>query len=85
MELRFMRDTDKREVDFVVLQNHKPIFAVECKTGFKEISPNIKYFSQRTQIPVFYQVHLSTSDFENRDFRVRVLPFLKFVSEINCP
>jgi len=35
MELRFLRDTDKREVDFVVLKDGTPEFAVECKTGEK--------------------------------------------------
>jgi predicted AAA+ superfamily ATPase len=29
MDLRFLRDTDKREVDFVVLEDGKPLFAVE--------------------------------------------------------
>jgi hypothetical protein len=29
MELRFLRDTDTREVDFVVLKDRKPLFAVE--------------------------------------------------------
>jgi uncharacterized protein len=28
MELRFLRDTDKRELDFVVLKNNKSLFAV---------------------------------------------------------
>ena len=32
MELRYLRDTDKREVDFVVLKDSKPVFAVELKT-----------------------------------------------------
>jgi len=41
MELRFLRDTDKREVDFVVLEDGKPLFAVERKTGAKSISPSI--------------------------------------------
>lgn len=40
-ELRFIRDTDKREVDFVVLKNKKPVFAVECKTSDKSISKSI--------------------------------------------
>jgi hypothetical protein len=31
MELRFLRDTDKREIDFVVIKDKKPLFAVECK------------------------------------------------------
>ena len=38
MELRYIRDTDKREVDFVVLKEGKPEFAVECKLGEKAIS-----------------------------------------------
>jgi len=41
MELRFLRDTDKREVDFVVLKEKKPVFAVECKNSKKEeINPS---------------------------------------------
>jgi hypothetical protein len=33
MELRFLRDTQAREVDFVVVRDKRPLFAVECKTG----------------------------------------------------
>ncbi|MBF0104778.1 MAG: ATP-binding protein [Deltaproteobacteria bacterium] len=57
MELRFLRDADKREIDFVVMQNKKPLFAVECKKGEKQTSPHIHYFKERTNIPRFYQVH----------------------------
>ena len=39
MELRYLRDTDRREVDFVVLKDRKPLFAVECKSGDKAIGP----------------------------------------------
>jgi hypothetical protein len=81
MELRFLRDTDKREVDFVVIKNKKPIFAVECKTGEKGLSPWIKYFQERTPIPKFYQVHLGTKDYGDEQLG-RVLPFEKFISLI---
>lgn len=77
MELRFLRDTDQREVDFVVLKNKKPIFAVECKSGERQISKGINYFKERTSIPMFYQVHLGKSDYRQGD-SVRVLPFIKF-------
>lgn len=77
MELRFLRDTDKREVDFVVLKNNKPLFAVECKTGEKAISPNILYFKQRTDIPYFYQVHLGQTH-RQVDDRVAIMPFEAF-------
>ncbi len=80
MELRFLRDTDKREIDFVVIKNKKPIFAVECKTGEKELSPWINYFRLRTPIPLFFQVHLGTKDFGVAETG-RAMPFEKFVTD----
>jgi predicted AAA+ superfamily ATPase len=81
MELQFIRDTDKREVDFVVLQNKKPLFAVECKSGEKSLSPHIPYFRDRTSIPKFYQVHLGTTS-RQLDDRVALLPFEEFSREV---
>ena len=59
MELRYIRDTDKREVDFVVLKNKKPLFAVECKKSDRSCSPSLFYFQQRLNVPIYYQVSLS--------------------------
>lgn len=84
MELRFLRDTDKREIDFVVLRNNRPLFAVECKTGEGALSPHIKYFSERTNIPAFYQVHQGTKDY-GREPHGRVMPFIKFCKELGLP
>lgn len=36
MELRYIRNVDGHEIDFVVLKNKKPIFAVESRTGEKD-------------------------------------------------
>ena len=83
MELRFLRDTDKREVDFVVLKNKKPLFAVECKSGDQNLSPAIRYFRQRTSIPMFYQVHLKKRDIETGDGRI--LPFTSFCKKLKMP
>lgn len=80
-ELRFLRDTDKREVDFVVLKNNKPLFAVECKTGEKAVSPHLFYFKERTTIPHFYQVHLGKLH-RQVDDRISVLPFETFCKEV---
>lgn len=76
MELRYLRDTDKREVDFVVIQEKKPLFAVEVKSSDFKIQPSLHYFAQRTAIPKFFQVHLGTADYEKDG--VRVLPFSTF-------
>ncbi len=83
MELRFLRDTDKREVDFVVLKDRKPIFAVECKSGERSVSPAIHYFAERTSILRFFQVHLGDRHFEAG--AATVLPFRTFCRELRLP
>ena len=85
MQLRFIRDTDKREIDFVVLRNGSAEFAVECKSGEKSASPACRYFRERTNIPQFYQVHLGQKDFGSADTGTRVLPFLTFCRELKLP
>ena len=85
MELRYLRDTDKREVDFVVLKDKKPEFAVECKTGQETISPSLAYFAARVSIPAFYQIHLGTKRYVHAATGIHVLPFSEFVKERQLP
>lgn len=85
MELRYLRDTDKREVDFVVLRDGAAEFAVECKTGERSVSPAAAYFKARTAIPAFYQVHLGSKDFTHAGSGVRVIPFERFCRERELP
>lgn len=77
MELRYLRDTDKREVDFVVLKNKKPEFAVECKLKSSSLSPHIYYFKQRTPIRLFYQVSMDGPE-KNSDEGVIQTSFERF-------
>ncbi len=83
MELRYLRDTDRREIDFVVLRDRKPLFAVECKSGDRSASPAIAYFAERTRIPRFYQVHLGERHYETG--AATVLPFRRFCAELGMP
>lgn len=83
MELRYLRDTDKREVDFVVLQDRRPLFAVECKSGDKAIGTALRYFAERTPIPRFYQVHLGERAFSTG--KISVQPFERFCQELALP
>ena len=83
MDLRFIRDTDKREIDFLVLKDGRPMFAVECKSGEKSINPALFYFMERTPIPKFYQVHEGRKDYEKNG--VRVLPVQIFCKELDLP
>jgi predicted AAA+ superfamily ATPase len=83
-ELRYIRDTDKREIDFVVLKDKKPVMAVECKIQDKQLSPHIAYFKERITLPKIYQVHMGTKDFGN-ETSGRVLPFWEFCVVENMP
>lgn len=47
MELRYFRDVDGREVDFVVTENRRPLFMVEAKWGDSAPSTSLKYLKLR--------------------------------------
>jgi len=55
-ELYFLRDVDKREVDFLVTIDSKPWFAVDAKYNDTALSPHLLYFQKRLSIPYIYQV-----------------------------
>ncbi|MEI8346109.1 MAG: DUF4143 domain-containing protein, partial [Pseudomonadota bacterium] len=78
MELRYLRDVEEREIDFVVIRNKKPLFGVECKTGERTISKALHYYQERLAIPKMYQVHLANKDFGHEERGGRVLPFSTF-------
>jgi len=82
MELQYLRDTDKREIDFLVTEDDKIKFAVECKLGEKQISKHINYFSERMDVPIFYQIHLGKEDFEKVEIRTRVMPAIRFLQNL---
>ncbi len=47
MELRFFRDVEGREVDFVQLEDKRPIRFVECKLSDTTISPALLYLRRK--------------------------------------
>jgi predicted AAA+ superfamily ATPase len=83
MDLRYLRDTDRREIDFVVLRDRKPLFAVECKSGEKAVGAALHYFADRTAIPRFYQVHRGGRHYSTG--KITVLPFVRLCEELDLP
>lgn len=55
-ELFFLRDVDKKEVDFLVTVDRKPWFAVEAKLADENVSASVHYFREKLKIPYAYQV-----------------------------
>lgn len=47
-ELRYLRDKDKREVDFCMVRNGKPWFLVEVKATDDSLSPALAHFQSQT-------------------------------------
>jgi hypothetical protein len=56
LDLYFLRDTDGREVDFLVTQNGVPWLAIEVKTADVAVSKHLHYFRDRLAIPYCFQV-----------------------------
>ncbi len=78
-ELLYLRNVDKKEVDFIITINHKPWFSVEAKLNKTNISSNIHYFKDRLNIPFNYQV-IKKNDIDYTNDDVRVISANKFLS-----
>jgi hypothetical protein len=55
-DLRFIRDKEKREVDFVLLRKRKPACLVECKVSDTSVSPSLLYYQKQFSVPMAVQV-----------------------------
>ncbi len=56
--LRYFRDVDGREVDFVVVEGKKPILFVECKLSSGPLHPGLRYLVERFPGVSAWQVSL---------------------------
>jgi len=56
IELRYFRDTDKREVDFCVTIDRQPTMFVECKWSANSTSPHLHYLKKKFPDAEYYQV-----------------------------
>ena len=81
IKLYFLRDVDKREVDFLVTVNEKPWFVVEVKQNDTNPSKQLKYFNDRLHIPYLYQV-VKKKDVDRYVDRVRIVSSDRFLSSL---
>ena len=77
-EICFIRDREKREVDFVLVKNSEPIALIEAKESDSRISKSGKYYSQKLDIPI-YQVVLNTKKIEVLPHNNYIIPALHFM------
>lgn len=59
-ELHYVRDKEKREVDFLLTESRRPYLLLETKLSAREVSPSLLYFRER--LKPAYCVQLSREE-----------------------
>jgi len=82
LELRYFRDVDRREVDFVIVEEGTPSHFIECKTSGKAVSASLRYLKirfpavQATQVMLEKDADLMTKD------GIRICPAHRFLADL---
>ncbi len=86
LELRFFKDIEGREVDFVVLNNHNAVMFIEVKSSGREISPHLLYLKRKFPHVKSFQLHMDDKTDYIGDEGIHVCPvwtfFLIYIHEI---
>ena len=85
-DLHFLRDKERREVDFLVSRDKKPWFMVEVKSSMNDrISPHLEVFRKQLSIENTFQVTIN-GDFVDKDvFQIKqpmIVPAKTFLSQL---
>lgn len=81
IDLRYFRDSDGREVDFIICENRQPVLLVECKWGDAPIDKNLRYLKRRFPKAEAWQVSASgKKDYVDVE-GIRVAPALRLLQK----
>ena len=82
MELRYFRDVDRREVDFVIMEDDKPLQFIECKSSRRGRGRSLKYLKKRFPQAEALQIDLTgNKDVLDKD-NIRLMPATKFLAQL---
>lgn len=56
LDLWYVRDKEKHEVDFLITRKNRPQLLVEAKLADEEPSPHLRYFQERLRVPIAVQL-----------------------------
>ncbi len=80
--LQYYRDTDGREVDFIVAEKGEPLWAIECKKSAGEIDRSLHYFSSRFPQCEAWQLYaVGSNDFQTPE-GIRACHALEFLKNL---
>jgi predicted AAA+ superfamily ATPase len=84
--LYYLRDKDKREVDFLVTKDRKPWFLVEVKTsGNGGLSRWLYYYQEKLKVPHAFQVTFDLPYVDQDCFKHKtpvIVPAKTFLSQL---
>ena len=81
-DLRYFRNREGKEVDFVVTENGEPVMFVECKLRSREVSSALRYLKKHYPEAKAVQVSLyQEEDLVNKD-GIRICPAANFLMEL---
>ncbi|MCB1107156.1 MAG: ATP-binding protein [Chlamydiia bacterium] len=84
--LHFLRDKEKREVDFIVTKNNEPFFIVEVKSGnHTGISKALYHFQKQIGVKHAFQVVFGEDYVDQNCFKYRkpvIVPAQTFLSQL---
>ncbi len=82
LELRYFRDVDGREVDFIITENGAPIQAIECKWNDGDISKSLNYFKTKFADCDAWQLSaIGKKDYISKG-NIRACPAVNFLKEL---
>jgi len=82
LELRYFRDVDGREVDFVLLEDGRPRSLVECKLGDAPVSRGLRYLLERFRGCDAWQIALKGRKDYVTPEGIRVCPALLYLRQL---
>lgn len=82
IELKFLRSRDQHDIDFIVVKDEVPIYAIEVKLSDAEVSKSLIYFKKKFPAVKAMQISLKgKKDYTTKD-EIRVMPALEFLQEL---
>ena len=82
VELRYFRDTDGREVDFVITESGKPVRLVECKWSDAAVDSSLRYLRSKFPAAEAWQLHATgRKDYQTPE-GIRVAPAVRLLAEL---
>ena len=82
IELRYFRDVDGREVDFVVVENRRPLLMVECKWSDADVVQPLRYLKKRFPACDAWQISATGKKDYKTTEGIRASPAIHFLKTL---